>query len=95
MFSDIINFIKDTYKSLDFIPLHEPRFVGNEKKYINECIDTTFVSSVGRYVDLFEKEIASYTGAKYAVATCNGTSALHISFLLANIKKMMKLSHNH
>ena len=87
MYADIINFIKDTYKSLDFIPLHEPRFVGNEKKYINECIDTTFVSSVGRYVDLFEKEIASYTGAKYAVATCNGTSALHISFLLADIQQ--------
>ena len=87
MYADIINFIKDTYKSHDFIPLHEPRFVGNEKKYINECIDTTFVSSVGRYVDLFEKEIASYTGAKYAVATCNGTSALHISFLLADIQQ--------
>jgi perosamine synthetase len=87
MYADIINFIKDTYKSLDFIPLHEPRFVGNEKKYINECIDTTFVSSVGRYVDLFEKEIASYTGAKHAVATCNGTSALHISFLLADIQQ--------
>jgi len=87
MYADIINFIKDTYKSLDFIPLHEPRFVGNEKKYINECIDTTFVSSVGRYVDLFEKEIASYTGAKYAVATCNGTSALHISFLLADVQQ--------
>ena len=57
MFKDIIDFIQDTYKSSDFIPLHEPRFVGNEKKYINECIDTTFVSSVGRYVDLFEEEI--------------------------------------
>ncbi len=87
MFKDIIDFIQDTYKSSDFIPLHEPRFVGNEKKYINECIDTTFVSSVGRYVDLFEEEIASYTGAKYAVATCNGTSALHISFLLADIQQ--------
>ena len=87
MFKDIIDFIQDTYKSSDFIPLHEPKFVGNEKKYINECIDTTFVSSVGRYVDLFEEEIASYTGAKYAVATCNGTSALHISFLLADIQQ--------
>ena len=87
MFKDTIDFIQDTYKSSDFIPLHEPRFVGNEKKYINECIDTTFVSSVGRYVDLFEEEIASYTGAKYAVATSNGTSALHISLLLADIQQ--------
>ena len=87
MFKDIIDFIQDTYKSSDFIPLHEPKFVGNEKKYINECIDTTFVSSVGRYVDLFEEEIASYTGAKYAVATSNGTSALHISLLLADIQQ--------
>jgi len=67
--------------------LHEPRFLGNEKKYLNECIDSTFVSSVGKFVDEFENKIASYTGAKYAVATSNGTSALHISLILANVER--------
>ena len=85
MFKNIIDFIKETYKSKDFIPLHEPRFFGNEKKYINDCIDTTYVSSVGRYVNIFEEEIAKYTGAKYAVATSNGTSGLHISLMLADV----------
>jgi perosamine synthetase len=85
MFENVINFIQDTYKTKDFIPLHEPRFIGNEKKYLNECIDSTFVSSVGKFVDEFEDKIANYTGAKYAVATSNGTSALHISLLLADV----------
>ena len=70
-----------------FYKLHEPKFFGNEKKYINECIDSTFVSSVGKYVDIFEKKIAEYTGARYAVATSNGTSALHIALLLANVEQ--------
>ena len=85
MFENVINFIQDTYKTKEFIPLHEPRFSGNEKKYLNECIDSTFVSSVGKFVDEFEEKIANYTGAKYAIATSNGTSALHISLLLANV----------
>lgn len=85
MFNDIVEFIQDAYSTKDFIPLHEPRFVGNEKKYINECIDSTFVSSVGKYVGELEENIARYTGAKYAIATSNGTSALHISLLLANV----------
>tara|TARA_B110000444_G_scaffold146817_1_gene137255 strand:- start:9838 stop:10977 length:1140 start_codon:yes stop_codon:yes gene_type:complete len=87
MFENTIKFIQEIYKSNKFIPLHEPRFFGNEKKYINECIDSTFVSSVGKYVDLFEENIAEYTGAKYAVATSNGTSALHIGLLLAGVDK--------
>jgi perosamine synthetase len=86
MFEDIIEFIQETYRTKDFIPLHEPKFVGNEKKYLNECIDSTFVSSVGKFVDKFEDQIASYTGAKYAIATSNGTSALHISLLLADVE---------
>ena len=86
MFEDVINFIQSTYQSKDFIPLHEPKFIGNEKKYLNECIDSTFVSSVGKFVDEFEKKIAHYTGTKYAVATSNGTSALHIALLLANVE---------
>jgi perosamine synthetase len=87
MFEDVINFIQDTYKTKESIPLHEPRFFGNEKKYLNECIDSTFVSSVGKFVDEFEEKIANYTGAKYAIATSNGTSALHISLLLVDVDK--------
>ena len=85
MFENVINFIQNTYQTTGFIPLHEPCFVGNEKKYLNECIDSTYVSSIGKFVDEFEEKIASYTGAKYAVATSNGTSALHIALLLANV----------
>ena len=70
----------------EFVPLHEPRFYGNESKYVQECIDSTFVSSVGKFVDRFEKELADYTGAKYAVAVVNGTAALHIALLLAGVK---------
>lgn len=83
----IVDFIKETFKTQEFIPLHEPRFVGNEKKYLNDCIDSTFVSSVGKYVDTFEKEFAKTIGSKFAVATVNGTAALHISLLLADVKK--------
>jgi perosamine synthetase len=85
MFKDVIQFIKKIYKTTGFIPLHEPRFLGNEKQYLNECIDSTFVSSAGKFVNEFEEKIANYTGAKYAIATSNGTSALHISLLLANV----------
>ena len=86
MFEDIINFIQETYKTKGFIPLHEPRFGGNEKKYLGECIDSTFVSSVGKFVDKFEAQFAKKVGSQYAVATVNGTSALHISLLLANVE---------
>jgi len=87
MFQETIELIQSTFNTTDFIPLHEPRFVGNEKKYLNECIDSTFVSSVGKFVDRFEEEIAQYTGAKYAVATVNGTSALHVSLLLVDVQE--------
>jgi perosamine synthetase len=82
-----VDFIKQTFNTNEFIPLHEPRFNGNEKKYLNDCIDSTFVSSVGKYVDTFEKEFAKTVGSKYAIATVNGTAALHISLLLADVKK--------
>ena len=82
----IIKFIRSVYKTDSFVPLHEPKFLGNEKKYLGECIDSTFVSSVGKFVDRFEEEIVKYTGAKYAIATSNGTSALHISLLLSGVK---------
>ncbi|MEN4045776.1 LegC family aminotransferase [Sulfurimonas sp. NW15] len=86
MMQKIVNFIQNLYNTTDFIPLHEPRFRGNEKKYLNECIDSTFVSSVGKFVNRFEEEFASYVGSKYAIATVNGTSALHVSLLLADVK---------
>ena len=83
----VINFIKSIFKNDNFIPLHEPKMVGNEKKYLNECIDSTFVSTVGKFVNEFEKQITKYTGAKYAIATTNGTSALHTSLILADVDK--------
>ena len=85
--SAVINFIKSIYNKDQFIPLHEPRFLGNEKKYLNECIDSTFVSSAGKFVEDFEKKIAKYVGAKYAIATSSGTSALHISMIMAGVDK--------
>ena len=82
---DIVEFIQNIYNTKEFIPLHEPRFIGNEKKYLNDCIDSTFVSSVGKYVDMFEEEFAKKVGSKYAIATVNGTSALHISLILSDV----------
>ncbi len=65
--------------------LHEPVFHGNEWKYVKECLDTTFVSSVGKFVDRFEVDLATYTGAKHSVAVVNGTAALHIALKLAGV----------
>lgn len=87
MFSEFIDFVRGVYGTKKKIPLHEPKFVGNEKKYLNHCIDTTFVSSVGKFVNKFEKKIAKYTGAKHAVAVTNGTAALHISLILAGVEQ--------
>ena len=70
---------------VDFIPLHAPRFAGHEKQYLNDCIDTTFVSSVGAYVDRFEAMMRELTGARYAIATVNGTAALHVALRLAGV----------
>lgn len=86
MYKDLIKFVRNIYKSNEFIALHEPSFNGNEKKYLNECIDSTFVSSVGKFVDEFEKKFACFTGTKYAVAVSNGTAALHISLLMADVQ---------
>jgi perosamine synthetase len=69
------------------IPLSVPNIAGNEWKYVKECLDTNWVSSVGKYVDLFEQKITEYTGAKYAVATSNGTAALHVSLLLSDVNE--------
>jgi perosamine synthetase len=87
MFNDFVDFVREIYDTKNTIPLHEPRFIGNEKKYLNLCIDTTFVSTMGKFVDEFENKIAKYSGTKYAVSTCNGTAALHISLLIAGVKQ--------
>lgn len=68
------------------VALHEPRFSGNEWLYLKECLDSTFVSSVGKFVDRFEVELAVFTGAKHAIAVVNGTAALHIALKLAGVK---------
>ena len=85
MFSPFVKFVRSIYQTEEFIPLHEPKFQGNEKKYVNDAIDSTFVSSVGEYVNRFEREFASKVGAKYAVATVNGTSALHLALLNSGV----------
>ena len=85
MYQDVVTFIQEYYGTQAFIPLHEPRFFGNEKKYINEAIDSTFVSSVGKYVTEFEEMVADFVGSKYAIATSNGTSALHIGLKLVGV----------
>jgi len=84
----VVAFIKETFNQHNsFIPLHEPRFYGNERKYVLDAIDSTFVSSVGEYVNRFEKMMAETAGTKFAIATVNGTSALHVALLLAGVEK--------
>jgi aminotransferase in exopolysaccharide biosynthesis len=88
MFNEIIDFIRNQFNEKEkFIPLHEPKFVGNERDYVIDAIDSTYVSSVGKYVDRFEEMIRDFTGAKYAVAVVNGTSALHMSLLISGVRK--------
>lgn len=86
-YSKIIRFIHQIYGTEDFVPLAVPKFIGNEKKYLEECIDTTFVSSVGKFVDRFEEEMAHYTGAKKAVVCVSGTNALHMSLMLVGVER--------
>lgn len=88
MYSQVIDFIRQTFcQPQGVIPLHQPCFVGNEKKYLNDCIDSTFVSSVGKFVDRFEEMVAEYTGAKQAVVCVNGTNALYMAMLLAGVEQ--------
>lgn len=86
MFEGFVGFVREIYGTNDFIPLHEPRFFGNEKKYLMDTVDSTFVSSVGKYVDDFESAVSNYTGAGYAIATVNGTAALHTALILAGVQ---------
>ncbi len=85
----ILRMIRDRFGAGegDFVPLHAPTFSGNEKKYLDECIDSTFVSSVGAFVDRFERDIAEYTGARRAVVCVSGTNALHMALMLASVER--------
>src|SRR5690606_33613118 len=84
---DIVSFIQNSFNTKEFIPLHEPRFRGNEKKYLMNTIDSTFVSSVGAYVDQFELMMQGTTGTQKAVAVVNGTAALQVALRLAGVKQ--------
>lgn len=82
----VISFVRDYFDTDQFIPLHEPRFRGNEKQYLLDTIDSTFVSSVGQYVDKFEQMVENYTGSKKAVGVVNGTASLQVALRLAGVK---------
>ena len=87
-YQDIVSFIRSEFHETDgMIILHDPRFCGNERKYLMDAMDSNFVSSVGEYVTKFEKAVAEYTGSPFAVAAVNGTSALHISLLLSGVHR--------
>ena len=87
MYKPVIDYIRKVYNAPEgFVPLHAPYFGGNEKKYLADTIDSTFVSSVGAYVNRFEDMMAEITGAKYAVATSNGTVALQLALVVAGVK---------
>lgn len=86
-YKNIVDFIHELYATKELVPLSVPRFVGNEKKYLEECIDTTFVSSVGKFVDRFEQMMAEYTGAKRAVVCVSGTNALHMALMLVGVER--------
>ena len=85
-YKKITDFIHDLYGAPE-VSLHAPCFIGNEKKYLAECVDTTFVSSVGQFVDRFEEKMAQYTGAARAVTCVNGTNALHLALLLVGVEQ--------
>jgi len=85
IFEDLASFIKTLFPNQEFIPLHAPLFIGNERKYVMDTLDSTFVSSVGSYVNRFEEMMCEITGAKYAIAIVNGTNALHMALILADV----------
>ncbi|MDG1841287.1 MAG: LegC family aminotransferase [Crocinitomicaceae bacterium] len=86
-FDDIVSIVKHRFKNQNSIYLHEPCFIGNEKKYLNSCIDSSYVSSIGEFVSSLEKEISSYTGSNYGIAMVNGTSALSIALKAVGVKE--------
>ncbi|MES2016794.1 MAG: LegC family aminotransferase [Pseudomonadota bacterium] len=87
MVQRLIGFVREQYRTDAFIPLHAPVFAGREREYVLETVDSTFVSSVGAFVDRFESDTAAYTGSARAVATVNGTAALHMALMLAGVQR--------
>ena len=87
MYKSIVNFIQNIYNTKEYIPLHAPVFIGNEKKYVEECIDSTYVSSVGKFVDRFEHMVEEYTGTSKAVACVNGTNALYLALYVCGVTR--------
>ena len=85
MFDSLIRFVRDQYRTEEFIPLHAPIFRGRERELLLDTIESTFVSTVGAYVDRFEQDMAAFTGSQRAVAVMNGTAALHIALKLADV----------
>ena len=85
-FDEILDYIRSLYPGENPVPLHAPRFLGNEKKYLAECIDTTYVSYVGRFVTQFEESVQKLTGARHAVAMVNGTAALQMALVSCGIR---------
>jgi aminotransferase in exopolysaccharide biosynthesis len=85
MFQAVVDFVRELYGTREAIPLHAPVLNGNAQHYVSDAIASTFVSSVGAYVDRFEQDMARYTGAERAVATVNGTAALHVALRLAGV----------
>lgn len=87
MFEDSLAFIRELYGEEGFIPLHEPVFPGNEKRYLNECIDSTFVSYIGEHVSGFEERLKKLSGRRYAVAMVNGTAALQLALIASGVQE--------
>lgn len=85
MYNDLIKFVRQWYQTDAFIPLHEPRFKDIDRKYVTDCIDSTFVSSVGEYVTRFEKDLAAFLNVRRTVVTVNGTAALQMALHLAGV----------
>jgi len=81
----LVSFVREVYGSHEPIALHEPVFTGREKEYVNEAIDSTYVSSIGKFVTRFELDLAAYTGSQQAVATVNGTAALHVALVACGV----------
>ena len=87
MFDNFVHFVQEMYGKDKFIPLHAPKFSGNEKKYLLQALDSTFVSSVGEFVNEFERKVSEYTSVKYAIATVNGTAAVHMALKISGVEK--------
>ena len=86
MYDELIAFVREWYDSAETIPLSTPRFGTTEREYDAQAIDSTIVSSIGHFVDEFEQLVAEYTGSQTAVATVNGTAALHVALRLVGVE---------